>query len=261
MDITSIVGNVLAIVLLVSGIGIARVGNFIDPGSLLIVAFGTMAAIIIAFPLEVLKQVPKHMKIMFLKSPFEPMYYIDQLEEMAVMARKNGLLALEEKANDMEDPFMQTGLMLIVDATAPEKVKEFLDTDLENTADRHAAAIALYSKAGEFAPGLGMIGTLIGLINMLMGLDLTAGPGNLTGDMGVAMITTFYGSVMANLMFLPMANKLSLKNDDELLCKQIIIEGVLAIQEGENPKFLKEKLIAFLPNHMKNADKKGGGEE
>ncbi len=253
MDITSVGGFGFTAVLLVFAIGPANLGNFIDVASILIVVAGTVAALVISYPLSVLKQIPSHLKIMMNESPWDPMKYILELEEMATMARKNGLLALEEKAAAIEDPFMKEGIMLIVDATAPEKVQEYLNTGLENMENRHMAASAFYSKGAEYAPGLGMIGTLMGLINMLAGLDLTAGPGNLTGDMAVAMITTFYGSALANLVFLPISNKIGLKNDDEVLCKQIVIEGILAIQEGENPKFLKDKLCAYLPQYQKDA--------
>ena len=183
------------------------------------------------------------------------MEYIDLLVEFSQIARKNGLLALEEKANQQTDPFLKQSIMLIVDATDPEKVKSILANDLDYLADRHAEGVGMYEKASAYAPAFGMIGTLIGLVNMLKGMSLDSGTGtsSLGADMSVALITTFYGCVMANLIFMPIAKKLSVRNDEEYLCKQIIIEGVLSIQSGENPKFMKEKLISYLEQRQRDA--------
>ena len=255
MDITTIIGVVLGVGLIIAGIGPSEMGNFFDTSSIMIVIGGTASGLIISYPTSVLKQIPAQFKILVKKSKFSPMVYIDELQELATIARKSGLLSLEDKANEVQDPFFKQGIMLIVDATTPEKVREFLHNELEHTEERHGASIGFYERGAAYAPGFGLIGTLIGLINMLMGMsgaDADAGTSALTSSMGVAMITTFYGSVLANLIFLPIAKKLEVKSEEELLCKRIIIAGILAIQEGENPKFLREKLITFLPEREKN---------
>ncbi|MPM83705.1 Chemotaxis protein PomA [bioreactor metagenome] len=186
------------------------------------------------------------------------MTYIEQLQELAVIARKNGLLALEDKANETKDPFFKEGLMLIVDATTPGKVKEILENDLDYIEERHNEMVEFYEKGAGFAPGFGMIGTLIGLVNMLMSMDPNGGSSELSYNMGVALVTTFYGSLLANVIFLPIAKKLQTRSDEELLCKRIIIDGILSIQAGENPAFLKESLISYLPQHQRSIkDKKG----
>lgn len=257
MDLTTIIGIVAGFLLIVNGIMYTATGyqvgnimNFFDPPSIIIVVGGTIAAVVASYPIKALKRVPKHMKIMMDEKKFDPQVYIDTLVEFAQLARKNGLLALEEKANELEDPFFKQSIMLIVDATDPDRVRTMLTTDLDNLADRHDEGAGMYDKAAGIAPAFGMIGTLVGLVNMLknMNLDTSGGGGssNIGSDMSVALITTFYGCIMAHLIFSPIANKLRIRNAEEYLCKQIIIEGVLSIQAGENPKFLKEKLISYL---------------
>lgn len=274
MDITTIIGVAVGAVLIIfgivfkagEGIDIARLGNFFDASSILIVVGGTLSGVISSYPLKILKQIPKHFKIMMSEKKYDPMQFIDTLVEFAQIARKNGLLALEEKANEQTDPFFKQSIMLIVDATDPDKVREMLNNDLDYLSERHEEAVGLYEKASAMAPAFGMIGTLIGLINMLKSLNLEGdgGAGGLGEGMSVALITTFYGCLLAHMLFSPIAKKLSIRNSEEYLCKQIIIEGVLSIQSGENPKFLKEKLISYLSQKQRDmalGDEGGGGEE
>ena len=233
MDLTTIFGVVAGFLLIIFGIGISEIGNFIDPASLLIVIGGTFAALIASYPANVLKQLPKQFKIITKKNPYNAIEYISKLEELALIARKNGLLALEDKANEMSDPFFKDGLMLIVDATTPGKVKDILENNLDHIEERHSEIIGFYEKGAAYAPGFGLIGTLIGLVNMLLSMDLEGGASDLTKNMGVALITTFYGCILSNLIFLPIAKKLQARSDEEILCKKLIIEGILAIQAGE----------------------------
>lgn len=261
MDISTIVGVLMGLVLIVLGIGFSQLGNFWDLTSFLIVVLGTVAVLIASYPFKVLKNIPKHLKIMTQGNKYDPMKYIDELVEFAQIARKNGLLALESKANEQTDPFFKQSLMLIVDGTDAEKIKEMLSNDLDYLSERHADIVGLYEKGSAVAPAFGMIGTLVGLVNMLKNMDPTAGGASTLGaDMSVALVTTFYGCVLAHLIFGPIANKLSIRNNEEYVCKQIIIEGVLAIQSGQNPKFLKEKLISFLSQKQRDlASDEGGG--
>ena len=166
---------------------------------------------------------------------------------MAQLARKNGLLALEEKANELDDMFFKQGIMLIVDATEPEEVRSLLENDVDAMAARHEESIGIYDKASAYSPAFGMIGTLVGLVNMLKGMNLDGdGSADIGPAMATALITTFYGCILANLIFSPIAKKLRVRNEEELLYKQIMIEGILAIQAGDNPKFLKEKLVTYV---------------
>lgn len=256
MDLTTLVGIVAGIALVIMGIGFGNLGNFFDVGSIYIVLGGTFAALIASYPMRILKQLPKQLKIVIKKNPYNPMEYINKLQEFALIARKNGMLALEDKANEMKDPFFKEGLMLIVDATSPEKVREILENDLDYIEERHNEMIEFYEKGAAFAPGFGMIGTLIGLVNMLRSMNVEGGTSGLSSNMSIALITTFYGSMLANLIFLPIAKKLQTRSDEELLCRRIIIDGILAIQAGENPTFLKETLTSFLPNYQRKIKEK-----
>lgn len=248
MDITSILGLVIGMVLIVFvGITPAKLGNFWDAESLAIVVGGAIAAVVMSYPLSMLKTIPGHFKMLIQGNKYNIAELVNTLEEMAQLARKNGLLALEEKANELDDPFFKQGIMLIVDATEPEEVRSLMENDLDAMAARHEEGIGLYNKASAFSPAFGMIGTLVGLVNMLKGMNLDGdGASDIGPAMATALITTFYGCMLANLLFSPIANKLSVRNDEEMLYKQIMIEGILAIQAGDNPKFLKEKLVTYI---------------
>lgn len=263
MDLTTLIGIVVAIGLMLYGIGFANLLNFWDLQSVIITIGGTFAGIFASFPLRVLKDIPKHMKIAFLGgSKFDAMRYIDTICEFAQIARKSGLLALEEKANQEKDEFLKSSVLLIVDAVDADKVRQMLNDELDNVASRHEEAISLYERGAAFGPAFGMIGTLIGLINMLKSLDVSSGDASssLGEGMSVALITTLYGSFLANIIFTPISAKLGVKNAEEMLCKNIIVEGVLSIQSGENPKYIREKLTSLLSRgELKKAGKKGKG--
>lgn len=247
MDISLIVGWVLGIVLIIYGIGMDKIGNFIDVPSVVIVVGGTAAALVASYPFKVLAQIPKHIGIMLSPQRYNSEKVIDILVEMAMTARKKGLLVLEEQAAGVKDPFLKQSIMLIVDAMDAEKIREMLESEVSAMIDRHDQDVSMYEKGSNVAPAFGMIGTLVGLVNMLKSMNMDGGGANSLGtDMSIALITTFYGCVMAHLLFAPMAKKLRIRNDEELLYKQIIIEGVLSIQAGDNPRYLEEKLFSYL---------------
>lgn len=261
MDLTSIVGIVVGVILIIFvGIGPAELINFWDLPSVAIVLGGTLAAVVASYPLSVLKATLKHTKILFQGNRYNIQNLIDVLVEMAETARKNGLLALEEKANEQEDMFFKQGLMLIVDATEPEEVRSIMENELDIMDQRHEESLGIYERAAGVAPAFGMIGTLVGLVNMLNSMDMDSGASATIGPaMATALITTFYGCVLAHLFFSPIAKKLRIRNEEELLYKQILIEGILAIQSGDNPKFLKEKLLTFLSQHERGKMLEGEG--
>ncbi len=149
--------------------------------------------------------------------------------------------------------------MLIVDANDPDRVRGILENDIECMSARHEANAALYDKASSVAPAFGMIGTLVGLINMLKGMDVTSGGGNLGKDMSVALVTTLYGCILAHMIFGPIANNLRTQDEEEVLCKMIIVEGITGIQAGENPKFLRERLLTFVSQKTRLLAEKSGG--
>lgn len=252
MDISTIVGIVIGFVLMVWGIGLGKIGNFMDGQSAIIVIGGTIAALIASYPFSVLKQIPKHFKIMLDEKRFDPVPCIEMLVEYAEIARKNGLLALEDKVNESADPFFQFAVQSMIDFSDAEKLRAVLTEQIENLAERHEYGIGIYERGSSLAPAFGMVGTLIGLINMLKSLNLSDGGQSTLGEsMSVALVTTFYGVVVANLIFGSIAKKLSRRNDEECRYKQIIVEGVLAIQSGENPKFLREKLYTLIEEKKK----------
>ena len=184
---------------------------------------------------------------------------IGKIIELSNVARKEGLLSLEEAATDLEEPFLKKGILLIVDGTDPELVRAIMETELVSVEGRHKETIGFWDTLAAMGPAWGMIGTLIGLINMLKNLEdsSTIGP-----NMAVALVTTFYGSLIANWLCAPFANKLKANNELELTLKTLIIEGLLSIQAGENPRVIEEKLKSFLsPDKREALSPEGGGEE
>ena len=222
--------------------------NFFDAASIFITIGCTIFIVVASFPGSMLKNMPKHFKIILNNKAFDPTTYIDQLVELAQIARKQGLLSLEEKANEQEDPFFKQAIMLIVDANDQDKVRGILENDIECISARHDSAAAMYDKASSVAPAFGMVGTLVGLINMLksMNLDDEGGAASLGTSMGTALITTLYGCILAHVVFGPVAQLLRNRDSEEVLCKEIIVEGVMAILAGENPKSLKERLLTYM---------------
>jgi len=272
MDLTTIIGVILGIILIVNGIGMDKLGNFVDMASILIVVGGTFAAIIASYPLSILLDMPKHFMVLLRGKQYNIPKLVNQLVDLAMVARQSGLLALEEKAEEIKNPFFKQSVLMIVDANDPEQVRVLLERELDDMAARHEEAAGLYEKGSAYAPAFGMIGTLVGLINMLKGMDLggSEGASTLGQDMSVALITTFYGSVMSNLFFHPIAKKLRVRQGEEELYCSTIIEGVLAIQSGENPKYLREHLLASIKTSQqkkllakleKNGGDAGGGED
>lgn len=228
---------------------------FIDPASILIVIGGTFAVVVACYPKQV-RSMLKHFRIMLGAKTFNPEKYIDELVELAQIARKNGLLALEERANAQPDPFFKQAIMLIVDATDPDRVRSILTNDIEQTSARHQEVVAMYERGSNAAPAFGMIGTLIGLVKMLYALN-DADMSSLGPNMGVALITTFYGSLLAHVVFNPVAANLTARDEEEMVCREIILEGIMAIQSGENPKYLRERLLTFT-NQNKRDGESGG---
>lgn len=263
MDITTLIGIIGGMAFVINGIMQGgEIGNFMDSSSIMIVCGGTICAVVASFPFSMLKNVGKHLLKLFSNKKFKVEPIIDLLVEFAQLARKNGLLALEEKANELEDPFFKQGILLVVDAMEADKVREMLETEVGSMDQRHQDEIAIYEKAAAYAPAFGMIGTLIGLINMLKGMDLSTGSSDTLGlSMATALVTTFYGCMLANLFFMPIAKKLRIRNEEEILYKQIIIEGVIGIQSGENPKNLKEKLVSLLHQQKQTKLLNSDGEE
>ena len=248
MDLATILG-------LIAGFGILGAAIAMKPGaiffinvpSLLIVVGGTFSAGLINFPLSEFLGAIKVAKNAFLYKQIQVNEIIEKMVELARKARVEGLLSLEKEINDINDEFIKKGLQMMVDGTESDILRDVLTTELSCLEDRHETGQEIFKALGSFAPAMGMAGTLIGLIQMLQQLS---DPSQIGSGMATAMITTFYGVLMANLMFLPIAGKLKLRTKQEILIKQLVIEAISSIQAGDNPRLLRDKLVTFIaPKH------------
>lgn len=251
MDLASILGLILSFSLMIfgivyddGGVNFSNITAFIDVPSILITFGGTFMGVLsqsesIGVFLKNLKSISLIMKV----TPASESEIIHKIIELSNVARKEGLLALEEAANEIEDDFLKKGILLIVDGTDPELVRSILESELSAIESRHSETIGFWEFIAAMGPAWGMIGTLIGLINMLKSLDdpSTVGP-----SMAVALVTTFYGSILANWISTPVATKLKAKSGKEIQMKEVMVEGLLSIQAGENPRVIEEKLKSFL---------------
>ncbi len=248
MQITLIGGIVFGFICIVITILLGgTTQGFIDMQSMFIVFGGVISATVASYSLDDLKKLPKLFGIALKGDTFKVEDDIDKIIELAELARKEGLLSLENAAEGLDDPFMKNGIMLMLDGSDPELVKNIMETEVAYMSDRHAFCSGIFSQMAAYAPAFGMIGTLIGLIQMLLNLS----------DMAVAIVTTFYGVILANLIFTPFAKQLSAKSDREQLRKSIIIEGILSIQDGEKPRVIRDKLSAFMARNNAIAEEKG----
>ncbi|HOB81317.1 MAG TPA: MotA/TolQ/ExbB proton channel family protein [Peptococcaceae bacterium] len=244
MDIATIIGVISGIVLILWAIITkGSLLTFWDFSSLLIVVGGVMSATLIHFSLDQVLGVMKVLKNAFKQHDFEPTLLINRIVRMAEKARREGLLSLDYEIDQESDPFLVKGVQMVVDGTDPDVVRRVMETDIIMIEERHRIGASIFTFMGASAPAFGMLGTLIGLILMLKDIN---DPGKLGPGMALALITTFYGALLGNLVCLPIAGKLKLRSKEEVLLKDIIIEGVLAIQAGENPRIIEEKLKSYL---------------
>lgn len=219
------------------------ISAFISATSLFIVVGGLLSALAVNFTMKEVKGLINTVKQAFYEKDSEIIGLIQTFANLATKARREGLLALEQEADALDDPFIKKGILLAVDGIEPELIKEIMQAEVIAVEERHQKGISIISKAGDLAPAFGMLGTIIGLVLMLRNLE---NPDTIGPKMAIALITTFYGSLLANLVFIPMAGKLTNKSEREIFIRQIAIEGVLGVQSGQNPKILEEKLKAFL---------------
>ncbi len=246
MDIATFIGIIagfgLMIVAMVMG-GDAII--FYDLPSILITVGGTIGAILMNYPLNQVLQVFKIVKNAFLKKDggISPEGIISSMIHLAEVSRKEGILSLEKELEKVRDVFLKKGLQLAIDGTKAEEIRNILETELNYIEERHNSNQGVLLATAQYAPAFGMIGTLIGLVQMLKNMS---DPSTIGPAMAVALITTYYGSVIANLICLPLAGKLKSKSSDEMFFKQIMIEGIINIQAGDNPRIIEEKMQVFL---------------
>jgi chemotaxis protein MotA len=244
MDIASIIGAVMGLGII--GWTMHHEGGFAlfwnTPGFILVFG-GVIASAFLAYPLQACLSLPAVVKKCFLYPLPSPLAEIERMADYAVLARREGLLGLEEKSKEIKDPFLSKGVMLVVDGFSAESVREILEIDLAAMKERHLQAKKIVDNMSAMAPGYGMVGTLLGLVGMLARLS---DPSTIGSSMAVSLLATFYGAAGANVIFMPLASKLEARTKEEALIRQLMIEGILAIQKGDKPQVLRERLKAFL---------------
>lgn len=242
------IGGGLILVSIMMGGGL---GPFINVPSMMIVGGGSIAFALIKYPMNAVTGMMKLvMKAVFLQK-FSMQEEIDRFTDFAKIAKREGLLALEQKTQDLKEPFITKALQLLVDGTAADALRAIMETEIDNIRVRHNDGKGVLEAMATAAPAFGMIGTLIGLILMLQELD---DPSNIGVGMATALITTFYGVLLANLIFAPLAGKLEGRSRDELIIKEMIMEGVLSLQAGDSPYIITDKLKAFMSRSSRKDD-------
>jgi len=254
MDIATIIGVVLGVLLLGNAMNAGgRIETFIDPPAMMIIGGGCISAVLVAFPLKNVLTLPKVVKNVFFNESKSPQKLIADLVKYAEIARRDGILSLESMTETIEDKFIVKGIQMAVDGTDPELIQQILESELEAEHERHAAGRSMFEVIGKYAPAYGIIGTVIGLVLMLSQMEDASKIG---AGMAVAFLATLYGAITANLIMLPIADKLRLRNKEEMMIKQIIIRGIMSIQSGDNPRIVEQKLLTFLPPSERQAMEK-----
>ena len=259
MDKTTLPGLILALVALLGGAMMEGTtpDKLVMLPAFIIVFGGTIGAAMISFPLAVTTNIPKYFGILVKDVQHDLTHVVDTFVNLADRARREGLLALEQEASSLE-PFTRRGIQMVVDGSDPALVREILEADIEAMQARHKPGAAIFEAMGGFAPTMGIIGTVMGLVHVLENLSE---PDKLGPLIASAFLATLYGIFFANAMFLPFAAKLKAKSGEEAHLKQLVVEGVLAVQSGDNPRVVREKLDAYLPPSLRGgaAAAKGGG--
>lgn len=243
MDIATVIGLLVAFGLVGMAIG-GGILSFIDVPSILIVIGGTIGVVLVGYPLaNVLGMVGIIIKT-FMYKVDSASDTIVKLVELAQVVRKEGILALESRVGEVENQFMANGLQMAIDGQEPSDIEDILYMEMDKLTDRHTRGADMLTALGTYAPSMGMIGTLVGLVLMLQNMS---DPSSIGPSMSVALLTTFYGALMANIIFLPMAGKLKARSKEEMLVMEIILTGVQSLVAGENPRVMEQKLLGYLP--------------
>ena len=256
MDISSLAGVVLALVAFMLGVG-ANIGDMIDPTSIFITVVGSIGATLIAHPKEKSFKIVNIMMSAIKNPTIDSLGTLRTLYSFAEKARRDGMIALEEDIPNIDDEFIKDGLRAAVDGTDPEEIRKILEIKMELFEEDDSGNAAVLDSWGAFAPAFGMIGTLVGLVLLLKTLN---DPTTLGPKMSVALITTLYGALVANIFALPMAEKLKKRTSKFVNQKRMSMEGILSIVQGENPRLMEEKLKAFLSAEERKAYEAEKGE-
>ncbi len=251
MDIATLLGIVSAFGLVVAAIFMGGgLSLFINIPSALIVVGGTLGTTMINYPLGDMLKVVSVVKNALFSNTMRGSSLIEKFVDFANKSRREGILALESEIKTVKNEFLQKGIQLSIDGLEPQEIREILETEVEFIRSRHQLGADLFTTMGTFAPALGMIGTLIGLVQMLQSMD---DPSSIGPAMAVALLTTFYGSLMANLVCIPIAGKLKMRSKEEVQSKEMAIQGIISLSNGDNPRILEQKLQAFVPPNQRQA--------
>ncbi len=255
MDLATLLGILVATGLVVSSILLGGSGSwFINYPALMIVFGGTLGATLINYPMVDLVSVLKVTKNAFRHKSYKPISLIPKMVHFAKKARREGILSFEAQLKEIDDPFLIRCMQMAIDGMESESIESVLNTEIMWLEERHRLGAEIYSTMGTFAPAVGMLGTIIGLVQMLMQMtDPTA----IGAPMAVALLTTFYGTLLANLLFLPISGKLRVRSRQEILTKQMVLQGILAIQAGDNHRIVEQKLKAFISPRARLAGEGG----
>lgn len=253
MDIATIGGLILGVAAIAAGFVLegGHLSSVFQGPALMIVIGGTLGASMVTTSFETLLEIPRYMRIaMFGKSP-DPMDTIEQIVKMAERARREGVLGLEKDVATIRDPFFKNAMQLVIDGTEVTVLSHVLENEVANIEDRHKNGISLFTKMGGFSPTMGILGTVLGLIHTLAN---TADPAKMASSIAAAFIATLWGVGLANLLYLPIADKLRFRHDEEMLTLGLVVQGATAIQSGENPRVVRNKLMSFLKPKDRPAD-------
>ena len=243
MDIATIIGILVAFGLVASAIG-GAIASFIDVPSMLIVIGGTVGVLLVGYPLQKCISVIGVALKTFMYKVDSGADVIAKLVELAQVVRKDGILALESEVGNIDNEFMAKGLQMAIDGQEPAAIEDILYMEMDKVSERHSIGADMFTALGTYAPSMGMIGTLVGLVLMLQNMS---DPSSIGPSMSVALLTTFYGALLANILFLPMSGKLKTRSKEELLIHEIIIVGIQSLVAGENPRVMEQKLLGYLP--------------
>lgn len=245
MSVSMIASFIIGFLAIIIGFVIegGKIAGILKPTAAMIVLGGVTGAVGISFPAEELKRIPKILRVAFKTESRNMDELIEFFKNIDIKTRKDGLLSLEEDLSKIEDPFIKKGLQMVVDGVEPQNVRNILEAKAFTIFERHKDGISLFEQAGGFAPTMGIIGTVLSLVNVLG--KLSSDPNNLGPEVATAFVATLYGIGSANLIFLPIANKLKALNKKESKELELIIEGILSLQEGLNPNTLEEKLRSY----------------
>lgn len=257
MDLTTIIGIAIGLLALIGGFLLdgGHISGLMVLSSAIIVFGGTLGAVIISFPKRQLAQIPNALRLAFREPETNVQSMIGELAEMAVVARREGVLALEERAQAYTDSFMREGLLMIVDGTDPEQLKHLLEVEIDAKEKLYAGYAKIFEAAGGYAPTMGIIGTVMGLIHVLGNLS---DPEALAGAIAVAFSATLYGVASANILYLPIAGKIKARGEAHIAEMEMMLEGILALQAGENPQLIRKKLSLFMQLEQSAPPQTGG---